>query len=570
MNRTQGTASPLDGTLIVLACALSHSTVAAAQAVVYNYSGPTATSSYGAAISGGGDLNQDGFADFVVTSPGALPSPHPNLIAYSGNTGTVLWTATYPSDGYYVSAVDLSPDLNGDGAADVIVGHYQISVPTGAAELRSGADGTVFRTHIIYQPDGNPEIDNGFGSRVTALDDLNNDGFVEYGVYAMHLTHSPPYKPAKFHVFDGNHGTPLHTQTFSPSGQSSSYEFAVAAGGDMDKNGIGDYLVARAFESTGGAFSSGVVRRFEGASGFQSGVVLNTQQFEYIGSSITPIEDRDNDGVDDFLCTFVSWFVTPTGLRTISMSSGSALNTTAAAPNRIIGRVLELTDDIDSDGLREILSTDWPLPSDTHVGKLTVLRSVDLAILYEREDIYSPLYLSPTSTKPFFPGSISNIGDTTGDGRSEWGVSSSNVNFDPTHRGIAEVLCYRPLYAHQTTIAPGKKQVSFSLSGGLANKGRPYFLLASMTGTAGIPLPNSVLPLTFDPLFEASLFLANSSVFQNTFGYLDSQDGTASAMFNGAFIPPAANGLTLHFAYAIYDDNGDWSSNAEAIKIDLF
>jgi hypothetical protein len=110
--------------------------------------------------------------------------------------------------------------------------------------------------------------------------------------------------------------------------------------------------------------------------------------------------------------------------------------------------------------------------------------------------------------------------------------------------------------------------VSFGLHGGAANAGRPYLLLASISGTSpGVPLGAVTLPLNPDAFFFASLSLANTPLLSGTLGSLDGA-GEASASFNA---PPGLlsgiAGAYVSFAYGLYAPALDYVSNPARVKI---
>ena len=95
--------------------------------VLYNFDGDSALDQFGSAVSGAGDVNGDGFADLIVGAPDFifLPPADGNGTArvLSGVDGSVLYNfegdSAFDSFGTSVSGAG---DINGDGVADFIVG----------------------------------------------------------------------------------------------------------------------------------------------------------------------------------------------------------------------------------------------------------------------------------------------------------------------------------------------------------------------------------------------------------------------------------------------------------------
>ncbi len=95
---------------------------------------------FGFALAAGGDATGDGHADLVVGAPAAAGGGSVSLLDVSlvdGASPEVRWRVDAPEAvGHFGFDVALAPDLNGDGRAEVVVGHLGV----GAAVL-SGADG---------------------------------------------------------------------------------------------------------------------------------------------------------------------------------------------------------------------------------------------------------------------------------------------------------------------------------------------------------------------------------------------------------------------------------------------
>lgn len=109
--------------------------------------------------------------------------------------------------------------------------------------------------------------------------------------------------------------------------------------------------------------------------------------------------------------------------------------------------------------------------------------------------------------------------------------------------------------------------IQFTLNAGFAHAGRPYLLLASISGTSpGTSIGSTTLPLNWDEISRLSFALANTSLLTNTLGHLGGL-GIDTATFNpgpGLLLPGV--GITVHFAY-ILGDPIDLASNPVPILI---
>ena len=121
-----------------------------------------------------GDLDNDGFDDYLTTSPGYTTSVsnRGKVYVYSGATGTLLASHTgAPTEVMGYSAASAG-DVNNDGTPDYIVGGYgSYNPPTrGYAWVYSGAT-----RQQLYEFEGEPGA--AFGSGVAGVGDVNGDGF---------------------------------------------------------------------------------------------------------------------------------------------------------------------------------------------------------------------------------------------------------------------------------------------------------------------------------------------------------------------------------------------------------
>jgi len=135
---------------------------------------------------------------------------------------------------------------------------------------------------------------------------------------------------------------------------------------------------------------------------------------------------------------------------------------------------------------------------------------------------------------------------------------------------------FRNLYLYESPLtwnrdvlsAASGGSVNFTLLGGPSNAGRPYLLLAGISGTfPGVTVGALTVPLNWDPVTSLSLTLANGPIFGNTSATLLS-DGTSGAVFT---VPPGLlaglAGTTLSFAWFLYAPGLDFASNPARVCV---
>ncbi|MGH8835023.1 MAG: hypothetical protein ACRDWG_08540 [Actinomycetes bacterium] len=138
---------------------------------------------HGYAIAAAGDVNGDRAADFIVGAPGAALSCGSNPQAgrayvYSGADGSTLLTLDGEAAGdQYGAAVGSAGDVNRDGRADLLVGapcFDGVGADSGKAYVVSGRTGRVLRSHA-----GQAAGDH-FGIGIAPAGLVDRDHFIDH------------------------------------------------------------------------------------------------------------------------------------------------------------------------------------------------------------------------------------------------------------------------------------------------------------------------------------------------------------------------------------------------------
>jgi hypothetical protein len=197
--------------------------------VLYTRDGGAANDRFGESVSGAGDVNGDGYDDFIVGSPGddTAGTDFGAARIYSGRTGALLRTHLGVARSFG-AAVAGAGDANGDGFADVVIGEPEAGVALrGIVWLFSGLDGSLLQTASGLA------IFDLLGSSVGPAGDVNGDGFADYFALAS----------SSALVFSGRNGSVL----YSLVGSSVFDTVAGVAGlGDVNYDGCGDLAISYA------------------------------------------------------------------------------------------------------------------------------------------------------------------------------------------------------------------------------------------------------------------------------------------------------------------------------------
>jgi len=164
-----------------------------------------------------------------------------------------------------------------------------------------------------------------------------------------------------------------------------------------------------------------------------------------------------------------------------------------------------------------------------------------------------------------------NLLSSDGTGVYELDPGTGNV-IDTKYTGscrFIELIDMESLTIDNTKIseASGGK-ATLTLEAGLANAGRTYLFLGTVSGTSpGIVLPKGMatLPINWDIFTGIVVSWLNNAPFQSFYGVLDA-NGKASAIFDTLGPIPGTAGLTISFA-ACLNKPYDFASNAVGILI---
>jgi hypothetical protein len=200
------------------------------------YSGEGFFAEFGSALGSAGDLNADGYSDFLIGSPGLNAGFGLNqgrFYVYLG--GAVLPTApatfrdgeigfSFSADSRMGSGVSSAGDVNGDGRSDIVVGSHWFTGNSGFAEGRAyiyhgdATTGNISATPTRVLADCATSFCD-YGVRVAQAGDANGDGYSDVVVSAFKYTNGQTFEGGSFlHFGNGGPGVPRFRQQYGPPG----------------------------------------------------------------------------------------------------------------------------------------------------------------------------------------------------------------------------------------------------------------------------------------------------------------------------------------------------------------
>ncbi|MFZ3120777.1 MAG: hypothetical protein WA159_20935, partial [Variovorax sp.] len=307
----------------------------------------------GNSVSGAGDVNGDGYGDFIVgaSSYTGGSAVGRSYVVYGGNgktsvdlsaiTGTSsLGFAMYAEAAGDNSGISVSAagDVNGDGLADLIVGAYA-SDP--ASVINAGRSYVVFgktgngavylsalttTTTAGFVINGQSESDYS-GYSVSSAGDVNGDGLADLIVGAMNSDSTGGVDAGRSYVvFGKTSGAAINLAALTAGGSTAGFVItgqaasdysgtSVSSAGDVNGDGLADLIVGvRSSDPAGGTDAgrsyvvfgktSGTVIDLSAltAGSSTAGFVINGQAAsDQSGYSVSSAGDLNGDGLDDLI-----------------------------------------------------------------------------------------------------------------------------------------------------------------------------------------------------------------------------------------------------------------------------
>jgi hypothetical protein len=214
--------------------------------------GEQAGATFGTAVSGAGDVNQDGYADLLVGAPYFNGSQQDSgavflfLGSAEGPGETADWMVESGQlDALFGTAVGTGGDVNADGYDDILIGAPQFAnsqAGIGAAFAYFGSE-----SGPAEEPDwiaGFSQTGSAFGTAVGPAGDVNQDGYDDIIVGAPHFSDDQPDEGAAMVYLGGVSGLSTSPNWMGFGNKNDTwFGFAAAAAGDINQDGHADVIV---------------------------------------------------------------------------------------------------------------------------------------------------------------------------------------------------------------------------------------------------------------------------------------------------------------------------------------
>lgn len=283
-------------------------------------SGNTDSELYGYSVATAGDINGDGYSDFIIGAPLWDPpfggSQRGMVEVYLGSSsGKPVFNGGkngQQDKAQFGISVASAGDVNGDGYSDIIVGadyHDGGGTERGQAYVypgsASGLDGT-----LLWKASGVQDHAY-FGNSVSSAGDVNGDGYADIvvGSYFENVPSAGGLAAGTANLFLGSANGPSQTADWIVSGDEESAElgFSVSIAGDVNGDGFSDLVVGAVLHDAGAGVNADLGRAYAyygSPGGLTSTAALFSSGDEdsaYLGSSIANAGDVNGDGYADIL-----------------------------------------------------------------------------------------------------------------------------------------------------------------------------------------------------------------------------------------------------------------------------
>lgn len=220
--------------------------------VLYTYTGTSLLMRLGISVAGTGDVSGDGVPDFIIGAPGDpyFGGAAGTARVYSGQDGQMITIKGESQLGSQSgTAVSGCGDMNQDGRCEFAVGapfYDGIGQDSGIVRVYTGLN-LPNLYNSMYTFNG-IAAGQKYGSVITSLGDINNDGRGDIAIGSPNYSALFFGQVGRVDVLSGQNG--LNVETLLGTSVAMNFGTSIGGGGDIDGDGFGDIVVGAPGDDT--------------------------------------------------------------------------------------------------------------------------------------------------------------------------------------------------------------------------------------------------------------------------------------------------------------------------------
>lgn len=511
---------------------------------------------FGLSISIKDDMNGDGVDDILIGAPGKNNGSG-GVYLHDGATGAKIWLINGLNQGdRFGTEVATIDDLDGDGYKEFLVAAPGQNGFTGAVYLFDGL------TQVNYTVIHGDDLGDNFGEALEVLPDMNGDGFRDFAVGADIATDGPVANSGVVYIYDPVTRN-IISKLVGPEPDARFGSF-IAELGDLNGDQVTDLCIgAKGTEiDLGSGIETDVGRAFvvSGADGSLIFAVTGETAFGYFGSTTAKAGDMNLDGVPDVIVAAQEYTDPQNGAEcgAIYIYDGATGNLLrkhiGEGPGDKFGGAVLGNVDVNNDGRLDIVVgapiKDLDQVPDSFAGAFYVISGGGPTLLRSVGDGF----------RERRGAEFELIGDRDGDGQPEFYVASPEYRPPGVHPRVGRLLEweFNPfLYTDNTELsASNGGQINFDVQFPIEDANFFYQILIS--GGRGPTYTNNGVAI---PLSQGNIFFRTLNGDYNFLSSHTGMSGTldanaqATAMFDQVSLPATLIGKTYYMA-AVSSNNG--------------
>lgn len=414
---------------------------------------------FGISVAMAGDVNADGWSDFLVgahmydkdqTNEGVA------FLYYGATNGGYDASKTEilehnQADAMFGYAIAGAGDINADGASDIVIGArlYDINqnkTNEGAAFVFKGSINSTPVTAAQPQIIEMTQADSRFGHVVSSAGDVDGDGYADIAIGAYYFDGGLSDEGAVYIHRGGQNGiNVVADKVIEGNQQNAQFGWAVASAGDVNGDGYGDLVVgARYFDNN--QVNEGAAFVYHGShlglNTTAASMIESNQGNAWMGSAVSSAGDVNGDGYSDVMIGGYAYDNgnTDEGMVFVYHGSAGTVGTTpkgvsySTVSGALLGSSVSIVGDYNGDGLDDVVAGAPNFDGGT-VGEGAVFLSFGDASLGTNSMIKHEI----NQLNAKFGTSVAAVRDMDGDGFDEFVVAAPGAKFSQATTGVAYI-----------------------------------------------------------------------------------------------------------------------------------